>query len=335
VSSKTTSDVSILALINLIQDHGMSASEIESITGIEHKKLSDPDARISMKQYLKLWEIAIEVTDDPALGLHLRERYGSNTMHFVIILALNSNTILDAAVAWARYDKLICDIDRIEFYEEQDHYILSYTNTAREFENRWIPELYFSLALEYGSKVTHQGLSPVAVWFKHKDPGYLEEYKKIFDCPIHFNSSQNLFRIEKEKMLQPIISPDAYLKSIMEKHARKSIQKYQSTSSLTGRVHKIIDKNLHTGDVTATFVSSTLNMDRSTLHRQLKKEGTSYRDIVVETRKSLSKRYLIEGLTATQTTYLLGFSEPSTFQRAFKGWFGQSPGEFKKKMLTE
>ncbi len=330
VSEKTSSAVSIIALFDIIKDHGMSVTELEKITGINRSKMDDPDARITMTQFLNLWQIAVDVTNDPALGLHLRKNYGTNIMHFVVIIALNSENLFEAMQSWARYAMLICETDRIEIFEKKDHYIFTYTNTSPEYENRWIPEHHCSLALGYGRMMTQKEFDPVEVWFRHENPGYIDEYEKTFNCPVFFNKEENLVKIKKEDMLHSIISPDPYLKSILKKHADESIEKFSKGPSLKAKVQKYMLKNLHTGTVTIQSMSDAMNMDRSTLHRHLKKEGTAFRDLLTQTRKELARNHLIQGLTATQTGYLLGFADPSTFQRAFKRWFGQSPGEFRK-----
>ena len=330
VSKKTTSAVSISALLDIIKDHGMSVVELEKQTGITCSKMNDPAAFITMTQFLNLWQIAVDVTCDPAIGLHLRKNYATSTMHFVVIIALNSKNLLEAMQSWARYDRLISETDRVEIFEKEDHYIFTYTNISPEHENRWIPEHHLSLAIDYGRKICQNNFNPVEVWFKHPDPGYIEEYKKIFRCPIFFNKEETLVRIKKKDMLRPIVSRDPYLKAILKKYADESIAKFPDSSSLKARVREFMIKNLHTGAVNIQAVSNAMNMDRSTLHRHLKKEKTSFRDILTRTRKELARSHLIQGLTATQTGYLLGFSEPSAFQRAFKRWFDQSPGEFKK-----
>lgn len=71
-------------------------------------------------------------------------------------------------------------------------------------------------------------------------------------------------------------------------------------------------------------------MDPSTLYRQLKKDGATFRGLMLKTRQELAKKYLHQDLTSSQVAYLLGFSEPSTFQHSFKRWFGISPGEYRK-----
>ncbi len=93
---KTTSAVAILALFDILKDHGFTAEQIEQRTGISRGKMADPDARILMDQFLNLWQIAVDVTEDQALGLHLRLNYGTSYTHFVIMIALNSSTLIEA-----------------------------------------------------------------------------------------------------------------------------------------------------------------------------------------------------------------------------------------------
>ena len=180
--------------------------------------------------------MAVEVTRDPSLGLHLGKYYGPNLMHFVIIIALNSDTLLEAIQSWARYDQLICEIDQIQIFEKADHFIFTYTNTAPEFENHWIPEQYFSLALEYGRRLSTNDIYPIEVWFRHDDPGYAKEYHKIFHCPVFFGKKENLIRFKKKDIRRPIVSPDPYLKAVLVKHADTSIKESGKPFSLKSRV---------------------------------------------------------------------------------------------------
>lgn len=292
--------------------------------------MKDPDARITMGQFLALWQIAVDATQNPAIGLHLRLNYGKNYMHFVIMIALNSENLLDALKSWADYDMLICDTDRVKFFIQEDHVVITYACSDPTYENRWIPEHHFSIAMDYARQMTLKDFSPIEVWFKHKNPGYPEEYKKTFHCPVFFGKEENMMIVKKEDMMLPIISSDPYLKTLLKKHADDIIEKYSKTQSLKGRVRLYISQKLHSGTVSIQSVSKAMNMDRSTLHRHLKKEGTAFRSLLTQTRKELAKKYLIQGFTASQTAYLLGFTDPSTFQHAFKRWYGQNPGEFQK-----
>lgn len=332
-SAKTTSAVAIIALFDILHDHGMTIDDIEKSTGIHRRTMDDPDARITMTQFLKLWEIAEDMTGDRAIGLHLRKHYGRNLMHFVVTLAVNSATLYDALQHWIRYEKLICETDKIDLTREGDHYVMSYTNTSPEHENRWLPEHHLSLATEYARQITQKNNNPIEVRFKHSDPGYSEEYRNIFQCPVLFNQSTHSVLVKKDDLFSPIVSTDPYLHRILKKHADEALKKISGRDTITDRVQAFIIQKLPSGTVDITSTSISLSMDRSTMHRHLKKEGTTFKAVLTRTRQDLAQNYLSQGMTLTQMAYLLGYSDPSTFQRAFKCWFGLSPGEFRKNQI--
>ena len=81
------------------------------------------------------------------------------------------------------------------------------------------------------------------------------------------------------------------------------------------------------------MVAKKLNMSARTLHRKLKDKGRVYRDILRDVRKSMAIKYLDDAkLTLIEISYLLGYSEQSTFTRAFSNWFGKSPLRYRKEV---
>ncbi|NKI18703.1 helix-turn-helix transcriptional regulator [Spongiibacter sp. KMU-166] len=76
-------------------------------------------------------------------------------------------------------------------------------------------------------------------------------------------------------------------------------------------------------------VAKKLEMSTRSLRRKLQQEGTSYQDLLQEVRLGLAKQYLRDKLSVEQIAELLGYSETSAFSRAFKGWTGKAPQEFR------
>ena len=105
-----------------------------------------------------LWELAISVTGDPALVLHLPSYYNSGQSHFVSSIVFSSATPLDGLRQWVRYASLVCDSDRFELQERGDFITLVYANISPAHDYRWLPELYFSLT---------SGLFPQAIHGQH------------------------------------------------------------------------------------------------------------------------------------------------------------------------
>jgi AraC-like DNA-binding protein len=83
-------------------------------------------------------------------------------------------------------------------------------------------------------------------------------------------------------------------------------------------------------------VARDLGTSRRTLQRRLADAGASYQGLLDETRREAAERYLTESsLSIAEVAYLLGYSEPSAFHRAFKRWFGRSPQGFRERLRSD
>jgi len=71
-----------------------------------------------------------------------------------------------------------------------------------------------------------------------------------------------------------------------------------------------------------------------TLQKRLEAEGVAFSDLLQDVRERLAKKYLCEDYSVEQITYLLGFSEPSVFRKAFKKWAGLTPREYRQQRST-
>ena len=71
------------------------------------------------------------------------------------------------------------------------------------------------------------------------------------------------------------------------------------------------------------------------MQRRLAEAGTNYKTILDEARHELALRYIgDEGMSIKEATYLLGFSEPANFSRAFKRWTGDVPSRFRSRVTS-
>jgi len=317
-------------LMEIILDHGMSLKDFEQKTGVKRSQIKDPDAWIPMTSFIKLWKIAINLTGDHALALRLRKKTGMRMVHFVVQLARHSSTLIDTFAHFVRYGKIMSETDKFEISEEDDLIEFTYVNTASEYQIRWLPEHHFSLGIAIGKSLVKNNYNPIRVNFQHADPGYKDVYEEVFRAPVLFQQPKNSVVMHKKDLLQPIASRDPYLQKVLKNYAELSVKKISASISLQAKIEECIISSLPNGVINMKSAAKALNMDRSTLYRQLKMEGTSFRSLLLKTRQEIAKTYLLQGMTNSQVAYLVGFSEPAAFQHAFKRWYKISPGEYRK-----
>ena len=99
-------------------------------------------------------------------------------------------------------------------------------------------------------------------------------------------------------------------------------------NDIQNRVITQIIEQLPSGNLSDTSIAEALYMNTRTLQRRLKEAGTSYTKLLSQVRNDLAMKYIREkNLTLTEISFLLGFSEMSSFSLAVKKWTGKSPSE--------
>jgi AraC-like DNA-binding protein len=250
-------------------------------------------------------------------------------VHFVVQMAMHSKTMLDALFHFTRYCKLLSETNVFEIVSKHELVEVIFTNTS-PYQVRWLPEYHFSIFVELRRSLTKEEYRPTRVCFQHSDPGYKDVYEDVFQAPVSFQQAKNIIVSRKKDLLQPISVRDPYIQSVLEKYAEELMNKRGKSVSVQEKVKEHIFTNLSNCEINSETAASALNMTRSTLYRQLKMEGTSFRELLIQTRQDLAKAYLRDGMTNSQVAYLTGFSESSAFHRAFKRWYNVSPGEYRK-----
>ena len=330
----TTSAISTEVMWSLLQERGLSDAELSEKTGIDPAVLHSPDKRIPLGQYLRLWELATGVTRDPALGLHLPSYYNPGESHFVTSIIFSSDTLLDGLHQWVRYASLICEADRFELQEGGDFVTLVYSNISPAHQNRWLPELYFSLMTTLFQQATPGEHVIEEIWMAHPAPEYADEYQTVLNATVLFDQSEYHARWRKESLDQKLETHDPYYHSILKKYADDSMQSCGQPALFSEEIRQSIVEQLPKSRADIQTIADAFHMDRRTLLRRLKSEGTTFKDLLEDTRKTLARDYLTEGLSITQISFMLGFRATSSFQVAFKRWYNQSPGDYRRDKLA-
>jgi AraC-like DNA-binding protein len=134
--------------------------------------------------------------------------------------------------------------------------------------------------------------------------------------------------------MEPLVTGDPQLARINDEHTRAYLENFVARSTTRQVVDKIIER-LSDGAPGQQQIVSALNVSNRTLQRKLREDGTNYLDLLQDTRLQLARGCLRSpGRLVVETAYLLGFSEPSTFSRAFKRWTGQALAEYREQSPT-
>ncbi len=174
--------------------------------------------------------------------------------------------------------------------------------------------------------------SPVEVHFEHdRAPHYTKETEsalhRIFRAPVLFGQTVNRLILDPEDLVRPVAARGAGMVPYLERHLKDLMQTEETTfDSCTAQVSHIISKRLGRAELDVQSIAEEIGLSPRTLQRRLAQEGTSLRGLVRRHRSQVVDRLLKDRKTKmTVIAHDVGYSDATTFSRAFKSWSGETP----------
>ena len=173
----------------------------------------------------------------------------------------------------------------------------------------------------------------LAVNFKRSEPRDIKPYFEFFGCPLNFDQAENQLMIPLQLADEVLAGASPELALLNDQVVTRRLALIDR-NDIVARVQAAILEQLPLGSISDESVAETLHMSVRTMHRKLLEVDNNFRSLLVEMRRNLAEMYILDNsLTLTEISLLLGFSEPSSFSRAFKNWTGTAPSEARQARL--
>lgn len=299
--------------------------------------LENQDNRIPLANYLALLKAGIELCNEPALSLLFGEAVRLQDISVVGLIGVAFDNVESVRRQMNRYAPLTLDADdggtadAAEFVRENGDVWLKSTSEIY-IANPLLTEAAFARSVcgaraLAASMPNFANLSfPKAIRFTHAEPSYRAEYDRIFGVPLFFDSHMNALLVDEAFLNMKLPRTNPYLSEVLSARAEGLLKSLEMSKTMRGRVENLLIPILHTGEASLDMIAGKLCLSRQTLFRKLKAEGVTFEKVLDELRHKLALHYLNgKKVPVNQTAYLVGFSEPGAFSRAFKRWTGSSP----------
>ncbi|HEX6730464.1 MAG TPA: AraC family transcriptional regulator [Pyrinomonadaceae bacterium] len=318
-------------IINLAAQYSVKPADMYAAINLNASVLSDPDNRIPFAQLVELYEKASQLTGDKNFGLHMGEVVDPKLFDVVGYSALNSATLGEAFARVARYHSIWTDgaVIKVEISQAISAIIYRYVDESIG-EHRQDSEMTFAGFVTLCRMAADPNWRPILIEFQHPKPDDISEHVRLFRCEVKFNATVNRLVFDSSSLALPIARADPGLCRMLDRHAEDLLAKFPPRDTLIENARTIIRKELNGGNPSLERVALKLGLSGRTLQRKLHEQGTSHNNLVDQIRRELATRYLREReMAICGVAYLLGFSEPSSFHRAFKRWTGVTPKEYR------
>jgi AraC-like DNA-binding protein len=293
-------------------------------TDLTPQIVADDDARISAAQFCVAWAEAQRLTGDRQLGLRIAEATPSGAFGIVEYVCRSAPTLGEALRQWVRYLNLLDDAVTVGLVVEGDR---AYLRVERESEAPAPAshELCWALVARYARELSSVPFRLLSVELAHPAPGEVAPYRKWFDAPVVFGAERTQLVMPAAALDASLTSSDPALLAILTRAADDLAKRSSSDPLMTAQVKRVLHDVLRSDEAHIDLVAKRLGLTGRSLQRRLKDEGTSFQEVREQVRRDLAQRYLDDGLAIAEISFLLGFSEPSAFFRAFKRWTGETP----------
>jgi AraC-like DNA-binding protein len=312
------------------------ADELLAAAGIDSAQLARPENRIAFEQQQRLWSLAVERTGDTAFGLHFARCIQPTSFGLIGYMVMNCSRIGDSLDAAVKYQFLAGQGGEFSLARQGAGTALRYTPVNPEQPVTWQRVVALLAAnVSLGRWLVGEAFRPRRVTFTHAAPAEIVDYEEFFACPVSFGRAANelVFPREVTEMAIPNASEDLLL--LLSERADRLLDSLSSRSGIAARIASLLATQLNATLPEKSLIAAQLGMSERTLQRRLREEGTSFKEILDETRHYLARELLRNTqLPLAEVADQLGFTEPSAFYRAFKKWEACTPGQYREAPAT-
>ena len=312
-------DISIQEMINEVD---LSLEDLREKETIKSYKLS------------AIFRYCMEKTENPNLALEIGQSIPYQSLGILGYLLLNAQDLKQMIEKFNSYQKLVSKHLKFNFYEDDKFYKFTiYIN-----ENKHIPvpsfhaQVHLCGILSILTKILGKKVIPAYTYFAHNQQNDIGMLQEIFGKNIFFEKDENTIYFKKDELNIPLNNSNPAMLGYFEAQAN-NILSILENSTWFSKTEKEILKNIGDHEISIDFVASNLDISVRTLQNYLKAESKSFSLALSNVRQRLAKHYILNTkLDDSTISFLLGYSEVSSFYRAYKKYNNTTPKELRQKL---
>lgn len=316
-------------LITWVDKLGADGASIRALPGLQ--QIDDPDARISEGAAERAWQLASNLTQDEALGVHVAESIPRGALDLVEYSFRASSSMAVGLSRLARYGRVISDRVSAQMTATGEGLLLAVRDVATTPLHPARVEFALAVAIKLARDTTGVRITPAQVCFAHAAPADLSEHRRFFQHAVQFDAGANAMLLSAADASLPLVGADEALAEILRRRLEKALQARHVDDTCSARVRRLLLDGFGRRTLTPSTVAQRLGMSRRTLSRRLAEEGTSFRRLFDTARSELAQALLQDrSLSVGDIAYFLQYSEPAAFHRSFRRWVGRTPLAYRR-----
>ena len=322
----------VRALVEFVEQRGISRQDYVRRAGLNEGRVTDGSARFTLEEFDAAQQVALEMTADEALGLHMGEHTTDAAFDVVGNLLAHAPTLRDALHLAIEFSALVFEEARLNLEEQVDVARLRYQSPRVSPRGAQMNAEFALTGLVRMIRIfAGPNASITGAFFEHASPAHRNEYERLFEGTERFRRRFTGLEFPRVLLDARPVHHHARLYSLLRTEARRTkdslVHGKRHAESLRNYLSAQPPDRIPTMDVAAR----ELGMSVRSLRRRLAEEGVSYREVVQAMLEEAAAHVLANpGRSVQEAAQVTGFSNAITFKRAFKQWTGVTPTEFRR-----
>lgn len=317
-------------LRDLIASKGGDTNSILKRFGIDPKNFDDADAYVSYRAMGQVLEYCAQTFDTAHFGFEVGSRQSADVMGPLALLLLTAPTVAEGLKLVSLHMRVHAPGARLTITSEAGEVEMSYeVLDPRCAVNRQLNEMSMAAARNTMHTIVGPEFSLTGAAFSNAPPLRGDSIlARFFDAPIQYNQARNAIFFSSKLLERKIDTSNP----VLLRYAKAQCETLLPTSGgIIDLVAAQVRQLMPMGACTLETVARKLSIHPRSLQNRLNAENTDFRDVLKTERQESAKAYLARTHTPiSDIASLLGYSDQTSFTRAFSGWFGQSPKRYRE-----
>lgn len=324
------------ALRDICPDERLDWAAIARTFNFDLSALDDPRGIVPITAWHGVFEHVAQTLGNDAAMFDLFNTIEIGSFSLFDYLFACAPTLRHACQAWVDFIPIRTNAYQLAFEETETVAYVEWPSLEGRGEWR---QFMFARAGWAARQLEHaldMPVPPIQIELATPPPTNTSAFQKKYQGRLRFNTPHNRISFPKPLLDRTLRGNDSHLYQIILRSAMQELEEFGQMESPISRLANEIAANLSEGGAVLPKIAARLGMSQRAIQRILEKEGTTYRKLSEEIRKSAAERYLRStGLPMKEIAFLLGFSDLSTFSRAVKIWFGAPPRKIRERLTQE
>jgi AraC-like DNA-binding protein len=325
--STTIGGHNVRAFVNALERLGYNVESLLAQAMVNRSDLDDPDARIRCDAMPAIVRAAMTERPLSNLGARMAAETPIGAFPLIDYLVVTSETVAAGLAQLARYFRLADAGYTMDVRDDGDPVRVVLENAQGAF----VVTYGLGLIVVHLRREVEGPLTIDAAHFTDRpdDPAELEQ---MWGCPVRVNSDWDGLEFPRASWEMRLRRRDPALRGVLEQHAAQIVSRIPEGDDFAVRVRQALTAHIGKADVPMQAVAKELAVSCRSLQRRLAEAGLSYQKLLDAGRRDAAREYLDNpGLSVGEVGYLLGYSEPAAFHRAFKRWSGVTPQAYRER----